>query len=302
MLLDLDTATRTPTRTRVLGSVVIPAHNEAAVIGRCLDALFDGMDPEELEVVVVCNGCTDETAELARSTDYPIRVLELPVGAKAPALRLGEAATTALPRLYLDADVVLPGASARRVLEALDEGAVAARPPVRYDSDGASWVVRRYYGARARVPALLGALWGAGIYGVSETGRSRFTAFPDVLADDLWIDRQFSRDEITIVDCQPVVVTVPKTMGSLLPILRRANRGKTSDASHITATAQTQSRRTTLGTVKGLLKLAGGGPQAALDAFVYAGVAVLTRLTREAAPAGVPTGWERDESSRSVLV
>ena len=36
-----------------LGSIVVPARNEAAVIARTLRALFDGLDPS-VEVVVVC--------------------------------------------------------------------------------------------------------------------------------------------------------------------------------------------------------------------------------------------------------
>ena len=42
-------------------SVVIPAHNEETVIGRCLAALFAGAGEGELDVVVVCNGCRDGT-------------------------------------------------------------------------------------------------------------------------------------------------------------------------------------------------------------------------------------------------
>jgi hypothetical protein len=40
-----------------IGFVVIPAHNEAAVIRRSLDALLAGFAPNELHVVVACNGC-----------------------------------------------------------------------------------------------------------------------------------------------------------------------------------------------------------------------------------------------------
>ena len=47
-------------------SVVIAAHNEEDVLGRCLDALLRGSRPTELEIVVVCNGCTDRTADVAR--------------------------------------------------------------------------------------------------------------------------------------------------------------------------------------------------------------------------------------------
>ena len=48
-----------------LASVVIPAHNERRVIGRCLRALREGAAPGELDVIVVANACTDDTAAIA---------------------------------------------------------------------------------------------------------------------------------------------------------------------------------------------------------------------------------------------
>ena len=141
------------------------------MIGRCLDALFAGFGPGELDVVVVCNGCSDETAELVRSSGHPVRVVELGAASKPAALRVGDAAASAFPRLYLDADVVLPGSAARR-----GAGAAAGRrdrcptaDPLRHR--GRSAPVRSYYRARSRVPAVLGSLWGAGVYGLSAAGR-----------------------------------------------------------------------------------------------------------------------------------
>ena len=162
------------------------------VIRRTLDALFTGFGPDELDVVVVCNGCTDDTAWRARACGHSVRVIELPAASKPAALRSGDAAARVFPRLYLDADVLMPGSAARVVLERLRTGVLAARPPIRYEIDGASSLVRSYYRARSRVPAVLGSLWGAGVYGLSESGRGRFGAFPDVVADDLWVDRLFA--------------------------------------------------------------------------------------------------------------
>ena len=90
-----------------LGSAVIPAHNEAAVILRCLDTLLAGFRPGELDVVVTCNGCTDGTADVVRSSGHQVRVLEIDAASKPAALRAAEEVVTAFPRLYLDADVVL---------------------------------------------------------------------------------------------------------------------------------------------------------------------------------------------------
>jgi glycosyltransferase involved in cell wall biosynthesis len=279
---------------RPLGSVVIPAHNESAAIRRCLDALFAGVGPGELDVVVACNGCADDTAAQARSSGHLVRVIELPTANKAAALRAGDEVALALPRIYLDADVVLDGSAARVVLECLRSGAVAARPPVRYDTSASSAPVRSYYRARSRLPALLGSLWGAGVYGVSAAGRSRFDAFPDVVADDLWVDGQFAPDEIEIVDCMPVVVKVPRRARDLVRVLRRTYRGKAEAAD---GDPHDRARETTLSTLRQLRLLAAAGPRAALDAATYAAFATGARLAFAAALSGAR--WDRDDSSRS---
>jgi len=56
-------------------SIIVAAHNEAVVIERCLSAMTIDAEPEEFEIVVVCNGCTDQTAALVRAMDYPIQVI-----------------------------------------------------------------------------------------------------------------------------------------------------------------------------------------------------------------------------------
>ena len=75
-----------------LGSIVIPAYNEGRVIRRCLDAIFTGLDPDEVEVVVACNGCVDDTADEAVAVGYPVKVIDLPEPGKIGALRAGSGA------------------------------------------------------------------------------------------------------------------------------------------------------------------------------------------------------------------
>lgn len=279
----------------MIGSVVIPAYNEAAVIGRGLDALFEGVDRELLEVVVVCNGCTDDTAAVARRTGHPIRVLEIAEGSKALALRAGDRVATAFPRLYLDADVVLPGVAAVRVLERLGSGALAARPPAVYDSVASSWPVRRYFRARSRMPALNRSLWGAGVYGLSAAGRERFDHFPEHAADDLWVDRHFDRDEVTIVNCAPIAVFVPRSTRDLIRTLRRTYRAK---ADPDPAYQPSEGRPETLmQTLRDLVKYGLRNPVAAFDAAIYASLALAGRLARACGP---PQRWDRDESSRTL--
>ena len=57
-------------------SVIIPAHNEEEYIGKCLQSIREAekhIQPASLEIIVVCNRCTDSTALI--SEQYGARVL-----------------------------------------------------------------------------------------------------------------------------------------------------------------------------------------------------------------------------------
>jgi hypothetical protein len=202
--------------------------------------------------------------------------------------------------LYLDADVSLPGSAARLLLERLRAGALAARPPIVYEVSRASRPVRSYYRARSRVPAVLGSLWGAGVYGLSAAGRRRFETFPDVVGDDLWVDRLFSDDEVEIADCAPVVVSVPRRSRDLVRVLARAHRGKRERVS--APDLRDRAPETITSTIRDLGRVGLEGPAAALDAATYAAFAAGARVSI-ALPqrdGGRIAGerWERDHSTR----
>jgi hypothetical protein len=275
-----------------VGSVVIPAHNEAKVILRGLNRLFDSLGAG-IEVVVVCNGCTDGTADVVRAAGHSVTLIELDVASKAEALRAADRVATAFPRVYLDADVLLSGTAAHAVLEHLSQtGALAARPPLVYDTSSSSWVVRRFYRARARMPAVMGSLWGAGMYALSAEGRRRFAEFPLLVADDLFVDRLFRTEEIDIVDTAPVVVVASATASGLLATFRRTFRGNRA-IGEIAATG----RPGTGATVRDLLRLARRGPTELVDAVVYAAVVIWARALAWT-HSRASRVWERDDTSR----
>ena len=284
------------TQPSVLGSVVIPAHNEAAVIARCLDALLDGFEPGELEVAVACNGCTDGTADIARSLGYKIDVLEIETASKPAALRVADEALTVFPRIYLDADIVLTSTAARKVLDCLRaEVAPVARPPISYDTQRSSLPVRSYCRARSLVPAVMHSVWGAGVYGLSVAGRARFGAFPDLIADDLFVDQHFRPDEIKVVDATPVVVRAPVRTRDLIRILRRAYHGNAEN--RLLAERASSQAETTSSTVRDLVRLAMTRHARVVDVILYVAVAAYTRFTLAVIK---PRGWARDEGSRSA--
>ena len=277
-------------REKPRASVIIPARNEAVSISRTLRSLFRGIDSDDLEVIVACDGCTDATADVVRGLGLGVRVIEIPPTGKSGALRAAEALTSTLTRIYLDADVEVTGSTGMRVAEALNAGAMAARPPVRFCTEGASWLVRRYYAARRRIPSVVSDLCGAGIYGLSARARARFGDFPDVTADDLFAARIVQSEEVTIVPCEPVVVTTPRTARALLRILARTYRGNRE----IRGSWPQLDRRPTSWAVSGLLRQL-RNLSAWVDVGVYLGFSLLGRLA-----ATFSSGdWERDETSRT---
>jgi len=49
-------------------SIVVPAHNEEKYVKRCIDSIKDAANhfKGNVEIIVVCNRCTDRTEEIAR--------------------------------------------------------------------------------------------------------------------------------------------------------------------------------------------------------------------------------------------
>lgn len=213
-------------------SVIIAAYNEAAVLGRNLDLLLAGSRPGEpaLDVVVVANGCVDKTADVARSRG--VRVIDLPAPGKAAALNAGDAVATGYPRLYLDADIAVTPETVRALAEILSRPGSAGSPaplvavPDRHlVLSGRPLAVRCYYAIQSRLPAARSGLYGRGLIALSERGRARFTTFPDVLADDLFLDSLFTESERVVVTAVRTEVETPRRTRDLVRRLTRVRRG-----------------------------------------------------------------------------
>ena len=100
-----------------LTSVVIPAYNEEQYLGRCLAALARQTYPaDRFEVIVVDNGSTDTTAEIARRYGG-VRVITKPRKGVARARQAGFAAARGAVIASTDADTVVPPFWVARIAE-----------------------------------------------------------------------------------------------------------------------------------------------------------------------------------------
>ena len=207
-------------------SIVIPAYNESAVIKRALHGITTGAHVGELDVIVVCNGCTDETAQLARQFGSPVRVIETVTGNKPYALNLGDAASgSTYPRVYMDADVVMSIEDLRAIASKLDRGDILAAAPMgRVVVNGCGLLARWYYEIAALMPSSQGGI-GAGVYALSHEGRRRFGQFPNIIADDMYVWLNFNSQERETIASAKATVFNPSKLRDILRIKTRSKRG-----------------------------------------------------------------------------
>lgn len=207
-------------------SVIIPAYNEENVIAATLAELIDGAISGEIEVIVVCNGCTDNTVEVVKSFGSVIRCIETEVSSKANALNLGDATARGFPRFYQDADVVLSLDAIRQIIKVLGSGRfLAAGPRMGLDLRISSWPVRAYYEVWQQLPYVRGGMIGVGVYALSQNGRKRFDKFPAIIADDRFIRALFKENERTVVSACCSVVKAPANLSALIKIKTRSRLG-----------------------------------------------------------------------------
>ena len=281
-------------------SVVVPAHNEARVIGRLLGPLVTAVRPGELDVIVVANGCTDDTAEVAASFGPPVRVVSIPVASKRAALVAGDEAATDFPRMYVDADVELGADDVRALGDALRRpGALAAGPQRVLALTGTPWLVRWYYDVWTRLPEVRSGLFGRGVIGLSEAGHARVASLPPLLADDLAASLVFGPDERVIVPGARVVIHPPRTAGDLLRRRVRATMGVSQVEQAKVDQAEGAPDSTARTRPADLLAIIGRDPRMALRVAVFMTMAVLARRgARRAVRHRDYSTWPRDESSR----
>ena len=278
-------------------SVIIPAHNEAGVIGRLLGHLVCPTGPEDIDVIVLANGCTDNTAEVAAEFSPPVRVVTLPVASKREALDAGDRLAQSFPRIYVDADIELSVEDIRALDAALRRpGVLAAAPERSLAMAGRPWVVRWYYDVWTLLPEVRSGLFGRGVVGVSELGHERVASLPPVMADDLAASLVFQPAERVVVPGAKAVIHPPRTVADLL---RRRVRAAVS-VTQIERTAGTPdtSARTSLSDLAAITR---ADPRMAPRVLVFLVVAVLARLgARRAIRSGGYSAWLRDESSRQA--
>lgn len=217
-------------------SVIIPAHNEENYLGACLAMLLashalDAQGNVPVEIIVAANACTDRTVEIAHSYEpaarlrgWRLKVLDLERGGKTHAINAAEARASGTIRAYLDADILVGPALLKLTWEAL-HGPAPRYASGRFEiAPATSFATRAYRRIYKRVPFQTKTIPGGGYYSVSAAGRKRWGAFPDLLADDLFVRLNFAPGERIRLD-EGYRVELTEGFVPLVRVRRRQDRG-----------------------------------------------------------------------------
>lgn len=278
-------------------SIVIPAYNEGAVIERCLTTMLADAKPGELEIVVVCNGCKDDTADRARKFSDRVKVVETPVGSKIGALNLGDDHVSSFPRFYVDADVQLTAAAIREVAGLLgdDSPILVAAPRAIVAWEDRPLLVRSFYRVWTSLPYFRKNMIGSGVYAFSRRGRARFERFPDIISDDEFARLVAAPHERRASESATFTIHPPRTIAGVLAINTRARAGNyelRQKFPDMQVNADTSPSRS--------LSVIATTPSLWLHAPLYLGVMFLAKLrAHDKLRKRQEKIWERDDTSRS---
>lgn len=195
-------------------TVIIPAHNEEAVIARCLRTILaEAPEGHLMQIIVAANGCRDKTVEIAHAAAPGAIILDIPEGSKTLAMNTAHQSAKHFPRIYLDADVQCGYHSLLAVAKVLTEdGVMAASPALRLDLSRSNALMQAYYKVWLTQPYVKRAMVGSGCFGLSQAAYESIGDFPPITGDDIWVHSRFAEHERRSIDTdadgRPVFILV----------------------------------------------------------------------------------------------
>lgn len=208
-------------------TIIIAAYNEASLIRSTLNALLSDKKNDYYQVLVICNGCTDNTEKIIHDEFETVLCHSIPQASKSLAIRYAESLKPGFPRLYLDADIELNAVDAVDIIRYTQNRTNAALviPASSIYTKNSDYFVRCFYRAWYNTFFVQQLGFGAGAYLLNKAARSRFDLWPELIADDGFIRSQFDTQETHVLSQYQVRVKAPKNLLSLIKVKSRSKLG-----------------------------------------------------------------------------
>ncbi|MEX1173136.1 MAG: dolichyl-phosphate beta-glucosyltransferase [Chloroflexota bacterium] len=221
-------------------TLVLPAYDEADRIGSALDELCDHLArggevlPARIEVLVVDDGSSDETATIVESrpeangrlTGVTLAVLRVPHGGKGAAVRAGMLAAAGDLVIFADADMATPPDQIPALVEALRSADVALGSRIQPDGSDMRVSQPGYRRLLGRAFHVLASAW---VVGPVQDTQCGFKGFTREAARDL-----FSRQQVTSIVFDVEIIYLARRRGHplvIVPIRWSDKRGSRMRAS-----------------------------------------------------------------------
>ena len=201
-------------------TLVVAAHNEAALIGAKVRNILDlDYPPDRIDCIVACDGCTDDTADIARAAgDRRLQVIELPLQqGKLAAIRAALPHAHGEITAFTDANAILDRDALRHLVAPLADSSVAVvsgAKQVRNGPEAVYWRYERWIrireSASGSVAGADGALYAVRATAVDASARAG-------AADDLLISLRAARSggRIVFAPCaRTTELAPPRTTGT----------------------------------------------------------------------------------------
>ena len=216
-------------------TLVLPAFNEAERIGPALDELFgylrrrsdqarDGAPgaaalPDQIEVLVVDDGSTDETADLVEARPEAagsipgvrLHVHRVPHGGKGAAVRAGMLAATGDLVVFTDADLATPPDQVPLLVAALADHDVALGSRIQPDGSDMRATQPAYRRLLGKVFHLLASIW---VVGPVQDTQCGFKGFRRDAAQDL-----FARQRVTSIVFDVELIYLARRRGYTMAVV-----------------------------------------------------------------------------------
>jgi hypothetical protein len=260
--------------------VIIPAREGGRTLGRVLEALACQDLERAMEVVVVVNGCRDNTAEVARMrapqlerAGHRCRVTASQPG-RGHSIRAAERIMGPGMRVFVDCDAVLSPNAIRELTDLMEEDrGIHFAVPHLVVASSPSVVTRAFYATWQSLPYVRESPVTFGVYAVSAEGRARWGELPLIHSDDKFARLHFQPCERAVAAGATYEVPPPRGLRALVAARKRYLAGNRELEERFPELAASDLPRHR-GIVTTLLAKPSLWPSTAVFAAVYAAAAV----------------------------